>query len=58
MPDQSPTNLVNEIVAATKPLAKLVAITEGAVIEAVTGEKDAVPKMCEVMDKIYDELKK
>jgi hypothetical protein len=58
MADQSLTNLVNGIVDATKPIAKLVAITEGAIIEAVTEEKDVVPNMCEAVDKIYDELKK
>ncbi len=58
MSDQSPANIVTGVVDAAKPVVKLVAIVEGAVISAATGDKDVVPELCQVVDKVYDELKK
>jgi hypothetical protein len=58
MSDQSPANIVTGVVDAAKPVVKLVAIVEGAVISAATGDKDAVPELCQVVDKVFDELKK
>ena len=58
MSDQSPTTLVTGVLDAAKPIVKLVAMVEGAVISAVTDEKDAVPELCQAVDHVFDELKK
>jgi hypothetical protein len=58
MPDQSPVKIVTGVVNAAKPVVKLVAMTETVVYSAATGDKDVVSELCQVVDKIFDELKK
>ncbi len=58
MSDQSPANIVTGVLDAAKPVVKLVAMAEGVVISAVTGDEDAVSVLCQGVDKVFDELKK
>ena len=58
MSDNLLTKMVTDVVDASKPIAKAVAVVEGAVIGAATNDKDAVDGMCEMVDDIYDKIKK
>ena len=58
MSDSSLAAMVNNIVDASKPIVKLVAIVEGAVISVVTDDKEAIPTLLQGVDKLYEEVKK